>query len=151
MSIGTICNRVTVVIEKSASILEAAQLMRLHHVGSIVVVEDASEPPTPVGIITDRDLVVEVMAEGVDFERITVGDIMSFELMTARESDGIWDTINRMRSKGVRRVPVVDNQGALVGILSMDDLLDFLVEELSNLVRLVRREQTSERDTRTVP
>lgn len=151
MAVGEICNRETVIIEKSAGILEAAELMRAHHVGSIVVVESGSEPPKPVGIVTDRDLVVEVMAAKVDFERVAVGDVMSFELVTAQEGDGIWDTIHRMRSKGVRRIPVVDAQDALVGILSMDDLLDFLVEELSDLVRLVKREQTSERDTRTVP
>ncbi|MFZ0257534.1 MAG: CBS domain-containing protein [Gammaproteobacteria bacterium] len=102
--------------------------------------ENGSEPPKPVGIITDRDLVVEVMATGVDFERVSVGDVMSFELMTAGENDGIWDTVHRMRSKGVRRIPVVDAQGALVGILSMDDPLDFLVEELSDLIRWIRNQ-----------
>ena len=151
MSVGEICNRETVVIQESASILETAELMRSHHVGSVVVVENESAPPRPVGIITDRDLVVEVLAAKVDFERVTVGDVMSFELMTALESDGIWDTIHRMRTKGVRRVPVVDTQGALVGILSMDDFLDFLVDELSDLVRLVKREQKSELDSRSVP
>jgi signal-transduction protein with cAMP-binding, CBS, and nucleotidyltransferase domain len=141
MSVGEICNRETVIVEKSASILETARLMRSHHVGSIVVMESGSESARPAGIITDRDLVVEVLAANLDIERVTVGDVMSFELMTARESDGIWDTIHRMRTKGVRRVPVVDAQDALAGILSMDDLL----------ARLVKREQKSERDTRTVP
>ncbi len=151
MSVGKICNRETVIVQKSASILETAKLMRSHHVGSIVVVENGSKPPKPAGIITDRDLVVEVMATSVDFERVTVGDVMSFELMTAQENDGIWDTIQRMRTKGVRRIPVVDTQGTLVGMLSLDDLLDFLVDELSNLASLVKREQKSEQDTRTVP
>ena len=76
---------------------------------------------------------------------------MSFELLTAREDDGIWETIQRMRARGVRRLPVVDAQGGLIGILSMDDLLDFLVEELSDLVQLVKREQKRESSTRSAP
>lgn len=151
MSVGEVCNRETVIIQRGASILETAKLMRSHHVGSIVVVEDESAPARPLGIITDRDLVVEVMAGNVDLERLTVEDVMQSDLITAAEGDSIWDTIDRMRTKGVRRIPVVDAQGMLAGILSMDDLLDFLVEELSNLVGLVKRELTSEQATRTRP
>ncbi len=151
MTVGEICNRETVIVQKDTSLLETAKLMRSHHVGSIVVVEQGSKPPKPAGIITDRDLVVEVMATSVDLGRVAVGDVMSLELTTAQENDGIWDTIQRMRLKGVRRIPVVDIEGRLVGILSLDDLLDFLVDELSSLVRLVKREQRSEQDRRTVP
>ena len=105
MTVGEICNRETVIVQKDTSLLETARLMRSHHVGSIVVVEQGSKPPKPAGIITDRDLVVEVMATSVDLGRVTVGDVMSLELTTAQENDGIWDTIQRMRLKGVRPSP----------------------------------------------
>ena len=149
MSIGEICNRETVFTTKDGSISEAAQLMRAQHVGDLVVVEEKGGRRIPVGILTDRDLVVEILAKNVDMNAVTVGDVMSSELLTARESDGLYETLQRMRAKGVRRVPVVDIDGALAGIISADDLLDLLADELSALARLLAREQARERQKRT--
>jgi CBS domain-containing protein len=150
MSVGEICNRDVVIATRDTSIPELARLMREHHVGSIVVVEDRGKPSKPLGIVTDRDLVVEVLATDVDMEQVAAGDVMGPELLTARETDGIWETIMRMRAMGVRRLPVVDaERHHLVGILTMDDLLEFVADELSDLVRLVRREQRREQETRT--
>jgi len=144
MSVGEICNREVVTIEKGATVAKAARLMRQFHVGSVVVVADGEDSRRPVGIITDRDLAIEILAQEVPVETVTVGDVMGPELLTAREEDGVWETIMRMRAMGVRRLPVINRHGALTGILTMDDLLQFIVGELSDLVKLVRREQKRE-------
>lgn len=148
MSIGQICNRDTVIVRKDESVVDAAKLMREFHVGSVVVVEDAEGGVKPVGILTDRDLVVEILAAELGPNTVAVGDIMSFELATAQENDGLWDTLQRMRAKGVRRMPVIDAQGFLTGILSSDDLLELLAEELGQLVRIIGKERQREQDTR---
>jgi CBS domain-containing protein len=144
MAIGEICNREVVVVQRDCTILEAAQLMRQHHVGDVVVVEERGGINVPVGLVTDRDLVVEIMAPEIDQAVITVGDIMMSDLVTVRESAGVSETIEYMRVKGVRRVPVVGENGGLVGILALDDLLELLSEELLSLSRLVRHEQKRE-------
>jgi CBS domain-containing protein len=149
MSIGDICNRETVFATKDSSISQAAQLMREHHVGDLVVVEEKAGRRIPVGILTDRDLVIEILAKDVDMHNVSVGDVMSNELMTARESDGLYETMQRMRAKGVRRVPVVDANGALAGIVTVDDLLDLLADELTTLARLLSREQARDHQKRT--
>jgi CBS domain-containing protein len=147
--IGEICNREVVTIDHKASVYVAARMMRDHHVGSLIVVDSTSATPTkPLGIVTDRDLVIEIMAREAPEEALLAGDLMSPELLTGRETDGVWETILRMRAMGVRRMPVVDAHGDLTGILSMDDLLQFLAGELTDLVRLVRREHKREVDTR---
>ena len=148
MTIGTICNRDTVFTTRNSSIVDAAQLMRDHHVGDLVVVDEQAGRRVPVGIVTDRDLVIEILARQVEPGSVTIGDIMSGELVTARESDGLFDTLQHMRAKGVRRVPVVDAGGALAGIVAVDDFLDLLAEEISALARLVSREQARERTAR---
>lgn len=144
MPIGEICNREVVIAQSSNSTLEAAQLMRQHHVGDVVVVEDRDGVRVPVGIVTDRDLVVEITAPELNQTAITVGDIMTPELVTVKEDTGVFEAIQYMRTKGVRRLPVVDDNGGLVGILALDDLLELLAEELFALARLVKREQKKE-------
>jgi len=151
MSVGEICNREVVTIEKSAPVVRAAKLMRQFHVGCVVVVADGVQPLQPVGVVTDRDLAIEILAQEVPAETVIVGDVMGAELLTAREEDGIWETIMRMRAVGVRRLPIVSRHGELVGILTMDDLLQFIVGELSDLVKLLRREQKREEVARHAP
>lgn len=148
MPIGEICNREVVIVQAGKSALEAAQLMRQHHVGDVVVVEERGGLRVPVGIVTDRDLVVEIMAPGLDPEVITVGDIMTPELATVAENIGVFEAIQYMHTRGVRRLPVVDGKGGLVGILTLDDLLELLAEELSAFSRLVKREQKKEMTSR---
>ena len=148
MFIREICNREVVVVTRDASIAEAARLLRDYHVGDLVVIEETDDRRVPIGILTDRDIVVEVLAPGIAADTLKVGDVMSFDLLTAGEDDSIWDTLERMRVKGVRRVPVVDAQGGLAGIVSVDDLLDLLCEELMALARLIRSQQTHERQAR---
>lgn len=136
MPIGEICNRDTVIVKRDDTIADAAKLMRQHHVGDVVVVEERDGLNVPVGIVTDRDLVVEIMATELDPGIITVGDIMEQELVTVKESVGVFETIQYMRSKTVRRLPIVSENGALVGILTLDDLLGLLSEELVAISRL---------------
>jgi CBS domain-containing protein len=117
--------------------------MRQHHVGSLVVLDDG-EARTPVGIITDRDIVVEVLAADLDYRNMLAGEIMSPVLHTAVEDDDTHETLKAMRQYGVRRIPVVSGSGALVGIVTLDDLLDLLGEELGDIVRAIGNEQSRE-------
>lgn len=144
MSVGEICNRDVIVIGSRDTVKQAARRMREHHVGALVVTEERAGVAVPIGLVTDRDLVVEVLAEDVDPDTVVVGDIMSRELLTAREADGIWETVQRMRNKGVRRVPVLSTHGGLAGIVAMDDLIELFTEELVQLSKLVVREQARE-------
>jgi len=128
---------------------EAVNLMRHYHVGSVVVVEESSQLTKPSGIITDRDIVIEILAEDVDIDSISVGDVMSFELVTVNEDTKLLDAINIMRTKGVRRVPVVNRDGGLVGILSVDDIIELLSEQISNIAKLISSEQKKEQVQRT--
>lgn len=144
MPVSEICNREVIIVRRDDTVHEAAKLMRQHHVGDVVVVEERKGMRVPVGIVTDRDLVVEIMAPAVEQMVITVGDIMGPNLVTVKESMGIYESIQYMRSEGVRRLPVVDSEGGLVGILTLDDLLELLAEELLELSRLVKYEQKKE-------
>ena len=144
MPISEICNREVVYAQRDNSTLEAAQLMRQHHVGDLVVVDENKGIKVPVGIITDRDLVVEIMATGLDPTAITVGDVMRPELAVVKEDAGLYESIQYMRSIGVRRLPVVNANGGLVGILTLDDMLELLAEEMTTLAKLVKHEHKKE-------
>jgi CBS domain-containing protein len=144
MPLGEICNRTVVVAARGTRLDEAARLMREHHVGSLVVVDETALGRKPVGIITDRDIVIEAAAMGVPLGTVTVEEAMAPDLVIGRETDPVWDTVARMREKGVRRLPVVDGDGVLQGIVTMDDLLEILTEHFDGLVKTVVREQTKE-------
>jgi CBS domain-containing protein len=148
MPIGEICNRKVIVAQRDDSVLEAAKLMRQHHVGAVLVVEERNGKRVPVGVVTDRDLIVEIIAPELDPEAITVGDIMQQEVAVIDENIGVFETIRYMRGKGIRRLPVVDGSGGLVGIVTLDDLLMLLAEELDALAKLVAREQEKEASSR---
>ena len=144
MSVGEICNREVIVIQRDATIVEAAKLMRQFHVGAVIVVEKRDGRQIPVGVVTDRDLVVEVVATELDAAVITVGDIMAAEVFTIKESTASHEAIEFMRRKTIRRLPDVDESGELTGILTLDDALQLLSEELLDLAKLVRYEQKKE-------
>jgi CBS domain-containing protein len=144
MTIGEICNREVIVIQRDETIQEAAKLMRQFHVGAIIVIDKPNGGTMPVGVITDRDLVVEVMATELDETVITVGDILTPELFVVTENTAIDEAIELMRKKTVRRLPVVDDSGELIGILTLDDALQLLAEQLLDLAKLVRYEQKKE-------
>jgi CBS domain-containing protein len=125
--------------------------MREFHVGCVVVVEQQNGCNVPVGVVTDRDIVIEVVAQQLDFQSVTAGDVMSHDLLIAREVDGLWETLKRMRAKGVRRIPVINDEEVLVGILTIDDVLEVLTNELNEMVALISHEQRNEINRRTKP
>lgn len=144
MPIGEICNREVVFATRKTSLAEAAQLMRQYHVGDLVVMDLVGEKRVPVGIVTDRDIVIEVIAKSLPVNNFMVGDIMSPQLISAQEKDGVVETIRLMRANGIRRVPVLNPEGGLAGIISVDDLLDLLAEELTELAKVAPRGQARE-------
>ena len=144
MSAGEYCNREVVVVLKSEPVSEAISLMRSHHVGDVVVVETTATGAKPVGILTDRDIVLEILAEGVDLGTVSIGDVMSYELVTVTEDTKLIGTIKLMREKSVRRIPVVNQQGELEGLLSVDDILELLAEQLTDIVDLINKELNRE-------
>jgi len=119
--------------------------MRQHHVGDVVVIElGNNEKPKPIGILTDRDIVIDLVATELDGNVITAGDIMVANLAVIRETSGVFEAIQIMTTKGVRRLPVVDDEEGLVGIITLDDLLLLLAKEFGGLAKLVTREQKNE-------
>lgn len=148
MSVGEYCNREVVITDRDTSILEAAKLMRHHHVGALIVVDEKNDRKIPVGILTDRDIVVELLAAEIDLDKISVGDAMSYDLITATEDDEITETIEKMRGWGVRRLPVVDHQGTIVGLLAADDMIELIAEQMTNLAKLVSVETIREQARR---
>jgi CBS domain-containing protein len=138
-NLGTVASRIAIVVEPETPVLTAARLMREHHVGALIVTT-GDGARRPVGMVTDRDLVVEVLAQDVDQGALRVGDVMSSDIVTARETDAVFEATRTMRERGVRRLVVVGEAGELVGIVTMDDLVALLAEELGDLAQLVRRE-----------
>jgi len=148
VSIGELCNREVVVTEPTTSAQQAAELMREHHVGDLVVVEMRGTERVPVGVITDRDLVIEIIAQCVDPNAVTVRELMTRRVETLRDDVGFWDALSHMRRTGVRRIPVVNARGGLDGIFTFDDALELLAEGLDDLVKVVGGQVARERRAR---
>ena len=146
MTVGDICNRTVVVATKTQTIVDAAKRMRSSHVGDLIVVDIRSGQHVPIGIVTDRDIVISVVAGDPDhINYLLVSDVMSSDLITAQAHEEIESALKKMHQHGVRRLPVVDGAGALIGILTLDDVLQYLTAQHSELVGLVAREQQQER------
>jgi len=144
MTISEVCNREVIIIQRDETVLKAAKLMRHHHVGNVIVVDERNGSRIPVGIVTDRDIVVEIISTELDPKVMTVGDIMTPEFFTAKKSMELFEAIQFMRSKSIRRLPVINEADELIGILTLDDVLELLSEEMVDLVKLVRYEQKEE-------
>ncbi len=145
MPIGEICVRDVVVAGPETPVREAAQLMAKHHVGNVVVVrEESLGHVVPIGVITDRDIVRNVVAEELDTAMFTLGDLLARDVITVPEDLGVFECMQQMRLNGIRRMPVVDASGSLVGIISLDDLIQLLAEEMSELSKVIVREQARE-------
>jgi len=149
MAIGEICSREVVIAKAGVTVREAAELMRQHHVGDIVVVEERGDLRRPVGILTDRDIAVTIVAKGLDPEKLTLAEVCTDELIVAEETFGVAETVELMRSRGIRRVPVVDTGGPLVGIVTMDDILELMAEELYAMTKTVSRQERHEAQRRS--
>jgi len=148
MAIGEFCVRNVVCMSRDTPVVDAAALMRLHHIGNVLIVDQVGDKRVPVGIVTDRDLVVEVVAAGLDPKLIKVGELVLRPLTTIHEGAGYGETIRLMSVSGVRRIPVVDATGSLVGIITLDDMLRHLAGPLAALSELAGRSRQHEAHTR---
>ena len=144
MTVNTICNPNVATIGAERGVVDAAALMREEHVGDLIVVERRGSANVPIGILTDRDIVVGVVAKRVSPDSVTVGDSMTRELLTVREDASLEFAMREMRRYGVRRAPVVRASGELVGVIALDDLIQHLAAQLSRLCDLIRVEQDAE-------
>ena len=144
MNVGTVCQRLVVSVARSDEVVRAAQLMRSEHVGYLVVVEPTKEARRPVGVLTDRDIVVAVVAREVDPRTLRVGDIMTSDLITVGEDDSVEEALRQMRQFGVRRLPVVNHRGELVGVVAVDDVLKVLAGDALEIISAVDNERQLE-------
>ena len=140
MTAGDICNRIVTVAERKMRLVEAAQLMRERHVGCLVVVDETGAGRVAVGMLTDRDLVTMVVAKELNPARLLVEDVMSAEVVTALEEDSIKDLLVTMKRKGLRRLPVVTPGGVLQGLITLDDLLPLMAEQMRDIAAIIEAE-----------
>ncbi len=132
----------------SETITDCARRMHAEHVGCLVVVENTDGTPFPVGMLSDRDIAIEVVAFGLDPKALTAGDVMSEKPAVVEEDDDLLDVLARMRDRGARRLPVTRPDGALVGVIALDNLLEALAEQLDGMVGVLKAQQTRELRTR---
>ena len=137
MSVKQICNPDVDVITVEETAQTAAGRMHARKVGTLVVVNERQEP---IGIVTDRDLAVRVVAEGKDPATTIIAEVMTRDPETVREKTPVEDALRIMRNGSFRRVPVVDYDDRLVGILSLDDILHLLAHDFAQIGDLVERE-----------
>jgi CBS domain-containing protein len=150
MQVGTLCQRLVFTICQSDEISRAAQVMREKHVGYLVVVEPnpVRGIPRPVGVLTDRDIVVSVVAREVDAKTVRVGDIMTPDPVLAAEWESMEAALQKMRQFGVRRLPVVNGYRELVGILAIDDVLKVIAGDAQDVVSTIRSGRRMEGESR---
>lgn len=137
MSVGKICLRDVLTADREESVRAAGRRMKEHRVGTLVVLDEAQRP---IGLVTDRDLALRVVAEGRDADTTTVGTVMTGRPKTIAEGVSIESALAQMTSGSLRRLPVVDEGGKLVGVVSLDDVLALLAEEFALIGRLLERE-----------
>lgn len=149
MRVHEICSRSVSHVRRDVSILEAAHRMREEHVGDLIVVDEREGRRVPVGVLTDRDIVVGILARDADHVRmLDVGDVMTGRLVTAYEEEDLAPVLRRMRTLDVRRLPIVDAEGSLTGVLSVDDVIPALSNEMADLAALVSHQAHRESDRR---
>jgi CBS domain-containing protein len=146
MLVRNVCKRPVVTVTPGTDVVAAAKLMREKHVGFLVVVEpDAlATDGRPVGVLTDRDIVVSVVAREADPTALTVADLMSQGPATVEEGASVAQALQTMRRMGIRRLPVVGARGTLTGVLALDDVLDVIAREVGGLSEAVHNEQRIE-------
>lgn len=149
MKVGQYCKRAVVAINSRADAASAAKLMRSEHVGFLIVYRDGDELQRPVGVLTDRDLVLAVMARDVDSHAVTAEDVMTRQPLIASETDELSEMLQAMRLAGIRRVPVVDVRGALVGIIAIDDAIEVITGLMCDIAGSIKSEQRQEWRART--
>jgi len=146
MDVATLCQRTVVSARDGDDLVSAAKLMRERHIGYVIVVEPGRSEGSlkPIGVLTDRDIVVAVVARATDPQLLRVGEVMTRSPVVISESASVDDALVAMRRIGVRRLPVVGNEGQLVGVIALDDIIDALSAELQNVAGTIRNEQRIE-------
>lgn len=144
MKIGDYCRFGVAAISDEDDVAEAAKLMREKHVGFLVVFKEGDAMRKPVGVLTDRDIVLQVTARDISPHDVTVGDVMTQRPLIASENDDLGDLIQAMRQSGIRRVPVIDGRGALSGIIALDDIIDVISVMLGEVAGSIRSELRQE-------
>ncbi|HET7874393.1 MAG TPA: CBS domain-containing protein [Methylomirabilota bacterium] len=124
--LGKICTKPVVTAPATMTVAEVARLMRAKNVGAVVV----ANAGRPIGMLTDRDIAVDVVASGKDPSETRVGQVMRKKVTVIREDQGVFDAARVFAKTGVRRLPVVDKGGKMVGIVAMDDLMMLLGNEM---------------------
>lgn len=148
MQAGEICRRDVVTTLAETPVVEVSRLMRKLHVGSVVLIEEHDAIKKPVGIITDRDLVLEVLTLEVNPQKLLAADLVRGDLIFCSYRDDIWQCMRVMQSHGIRRLPIVDHRLSLIGIITLDDIIDVLVTQLGELSRTISSEQNREKFSR---
>jgi len=148
MRVGDICTRNVISVSADESIYTAAQKMREQHVGDVIVVMDDRE--RCIGILTDRDITIEVVANRVDPETLTVRDVMSDDVLMVDEDEDILEAMEMMSRAGVRRLPVMNDARKLCGVISVDDIIGSLAESLLEVSTLAHRQRHREEHRRAV-
>jgi CBS domain-containing protein len=148
MSIAKISTKQVVTIGPNASVRDAAKQMRDFHVGDVVVVDERDGKSVPVGILTDRDIVVSTTAFGLEPQMVSVGDVMSTTLVCARLTDSVWHILSIMKEHGVKRLPLVNEVGELTGIVSSDDVIGLLGAELTEIGKIQEKQRVVETERR---
>lgn len=145
---GEICNRIVVVAERRTPLVDAARRMREEHVGCLVVVDATTAGRKVAGVLTDRDIVTAVVARSVAPDMLRVEDVMTADVVAVSTATPFAELLATMRRRGLRRLPVVDDQGALQGLVTLDDVLEVLAEHMRSLAQAIDVEQQRERKTR---
>jgi CBS domain-containing protein len=140
MNIGEICSREVYVAKPSEPLAEAAREMCRRNVGTVVVVERQGELVRPIGIVTDRDIVRALVERAARIDELEIGSVMTWSPLALREDSAIGEAIEFLSESTIRRAPVISHLGNLVGIVSIDDLLPIISEELGALTRLIERQ-----------
>lgn len=155
MDMGSICTREVVAIDRGATLQAAAQMMREHHVGSLVVTREGEEGLQVAGIVTDRDLAIQVLASGIDGALMTVGALVGeAPLVIVAEATLLAEAISVMRERGVRRLLVRNDEGQLAGIVSFDDVFEACAAQIAGLSQVLRKgieRESAERSKLTRP
>lgn len=148
MKVGNYCKRTVVCIDGGTDIVAAAKLMRERHVGFLVVTQEGDEIRRPVGVLTDRDVVLQVTAREVDPHSVRTEDVMARKPLIANEDDELSEVLQAMQLAGIRRVPVIDARSALSGIFAIDDAIELITGLLCNISGSIKSEQRQEWRTR---
>lgn len=138
MKVKRIYSRDVIRAPRSVSLQEAAILMRQHHVGLLVVTDDEPNEDRAIGVVTDRDMVLQAIAEGVAPTEASVGDVMTQGLHSVSENADLFEALETMRAHGVRRLTVSAGEGTLVGVVTLDDIIDAFGAEVASLAGVIR-------------